>query len=70
MELEPRRRNALIIGALAGAILGAGTVWLLSQTVQRDPAQPKKPVRPDEVIRLVARIAGLIHELDDLRHRL
>lgn len=70
MELEPRHRNALVMGALVGAMLGAGTVWLMSQTVERDPTQPKKPIRPDEIIRFVARVAGLVRDLDDMRRRL
>ena len=36
MELEPKQRNALIIGTLAGAILGAGVSWLLTQTAPED----------------------------------
>ena len=41
MELEPRQRNLLIVGALMGAVLGAGTAWLLVQSVEEDPERPK-----------------------------
>jgi hypothetical protein len=70
VELEPQRRRVLIMGALAGAALGAGTLWLLSQSQDRDPEQPKRPIRIDEVIRLVSQMAGLIRNLDDVRRRL
>ncbi len=70
MELEPQRRKVLIMAALAGAVLGVGTVWLLSQSEDRDPKHQNKPIRVDEVIRLVSQVAGLIRNLDDMRHRL
>ncbi len=70
MELEPQRSRVLIMGALAGAVLGAGTIWLLSQSKEREPKERHKPIRINEVIQLVSQFAGLIRNVDDLRRRL
>lgn len=70
MELEPRQRNALIVGALVGAVLGAGTGWLLAQSVDGNSDEPKKPVRPGDVFSLVRNAASLLRQLDDLRFRM
>jgi len=70
VELEPRQRKALIVGALVGAVLGAGAGWLLAQPVEGDSEEPKKPVRPGDVLKLVRNGASLLRQLDDLRHRM
>ena len=70
MELEPRQRNALIIGALAGAVLGAGSGWLLTQTAPDDTDEPKKPIRPGEMLKLLASSALLLRQFDNLRYRM
>lgn len=70
MELEPKQRNALIIGTLAGAILGAGVGWLLTQTAPEDYDEEKDPIRPGEVLKVVGASAVLLRQLDDLRYRM
>jgi hypothetical protein len=70
VELEPRQRNALIIGALVGAVLGAGTGWLLAQPTEGDSDEPKQPVRPGDVLKFARNAANLLRQLDDLRHRM
>ena len=70
MELEPKQRNALIIGTLAGAILGAGVGWLLTQTAPADFDEEKDPIRPGEVLKVVGASAVLLRQLDDLRYRM
>ena len=69
MELEPRQRNLLIIGALMGAVLGAGSAWLLVQSVEEDPERPKKPLKAGELFRLTSRVAGVLREVDNVRQR-
>jgi hypothetical protein len=70
MELEPRQRNALIIGALVGAVMGAGAGWLLAQPREIDPNETRQPVRPGDVFRIARNGASLLRQLDDLRHRM
>jgi gas vesicle protein len=70
VELEPRQRNALIIGTLAGAVLGAGIGWLLVQTAPEDSDEERKPIRPGEILKIVGASAVLLRQLDDLRYRL
>jgi gas vesicle protein len=69
VEIEPRQRNALIAGALVGAVLGAGAGWLLAQPVAGDSGEPKKQIRPGDVLKLVKNAAGLLRQVDDLRHQ-
>jgi hypothetical protein len=70
MELEPKQRNALLIGALIGAMLGAGTGWLLAQPVEGDIGEPRKPIRPGDVLKLVKTSVNLLRDLDDVRVRM
>ena len=70
VELEPKQRNALIIGTLAGAVLGAGVGWLLTQTAPEDSDEEQEPIRPGEVFKIVGASAVLLRQLDDLRYRL
>jgi hypothetical protein len=70
MELEPKQRNSLLIGALIGAMLGAGTGWLLAQPVEGDSDEPRKPIRPGDVLKLVKTSVNLLRDLDDMRFRM
>jgi hypothetical protein len=70
MKLESRQRNALIVGALVGAMLGAGAGWLLIQSAEEDSGEPKKPVGPGDVLKITNSAAGLLRQLDELRRRI
>ena len=69
MEVQPRQRSILIIGALMGAVLGAGIAWLLTQSAQKDPNHPKRPLRPGDLFKLTSQAAALLREIDDMRRR-
>jgi len=69
VELEPRQRNALIIGAVIGAIVGAGAGWLLTQPTAGDLDEPREPVRLGDVLKITGSTAALLRQFDDLRQR-
>jgi gas vesicle protein len=69
VKLESRQRSVLIVGALIGAVLGAGTAWLLTQSVGEDARRPKTPLRPGDLFKLTSHAAGLLREIDELRRR-
>jgi hypothetical protein len=69
VNLEPRQRSILIIGALIGAALGAGVAWLLTQSAEHDPQGPKTPLRPGDLFKLTSHAATLLREVDDIRRR-
>jgi gas vesicle protein len=70
VDLERKQRNAIIIGALAGAVLGAGTGWLLAQTAPEESGEARKPLRPLDVFQVLRDAAGLLRQIDELRHRM
>jgi hypothetical protein len=70
VELEPKKRNALIIGTLTGAVLGAGLGWLLAHSAPEDTGEEKEPIRPGEILKIVGASAVLLRQLDDLRYRM
>ena len=70
MKLEPRQRNALIVGGLVGAILGAGAGWLLAQSAEEATGESRKPIGPGDVLKITTRAAGLLRQLDELRQRM
>ena len=70
MDIERKQRNAMIVGALAGAVLGAGTGWLLAQTAPEQAGQARKPLRPLDVFQVLRDAAGLLRRIDELRYRM
>lgn len=70
MELEAKQKRGLIIGALIGAILGAGAAYLL-MTVPAELAEDEeiKPLTATELVSLTSLAASLIRRLDDVRRR-
>ena len=53
VDLEPKQRNVIIVGALIGAVLGAGTGLLLAQTAPESPEKDRKPLRPLDIFQLM-----------------
>ena len=70
MELETKQKRGLLVGALLGAILGAGAAYLLV-TAPADPKEGEepKPITATELIGLTSLAASLIRRLDDMRRR-
>jgi hypothetical protein len=67
VKLEPRQRSILIVGALIGAVLGAGAAWLLTESVEKDPLRPRPPLRPGDLFKLTSQAAVLLREIDNMR---
>jgi len=71
VTVEPRHRSIVIVGALVGAVLGAGAAWLLAQSVEQDPRRPRTRTRlgPGDLFKLTSHAAALLREVDDMRRR-
>ncbi|GAB4422650.1 MAG: hypothetical protein Fur0044_20620 [Anaerolineae bacterium] len=70
MELDAKKKQVLALGALIGAILGAGAAYLLvtaPANVTED--EEIKPITATEIIGLTSLAASLIRRLDDFRRR-
>jgi hypothetical protein len=70
MEFDRKQKRALAIGALIGAILGAGVAYLLvtAPALEEEGVEPK-PITATEIISLTNLAASLIRRLDDFRRR-
>jgi gas vesicle protein len=70
MDLEARQKQGLLIGALVGAVLGAGAAYLLvTAPADLEEGEEPKPITATELISLTSLVASLIRRLDDLRRR-
>jgi hypothetical protein len=70
VEMNPRQRNMVVVGALIGAVLGAGAAWLLiNNPVDSDGEVSRTPIAPGEVLKLTSRVAFLMRDMNDLRRR-
>lgn len=70
-ELTPKQKKALTIGALLGALLGAGVAWLMiiapSDEVEDEEAQP---ISAGDILNLAGAAAALIKMIDGFRRQL
>jgi hypothetical protein len=70
MELEAKQKRGLLIGALMGAVLGAGAAYLLvTAPANLEEDEEPKPITATELISLTSLAASLIRRLDDMRRR-
>jgi len=71
MEIKGEQRNVLVMGAIIGAVLGAGAAWLLiNNPVEDADEEPRKPVAPGDVLKLTSRLALLMRDANTLRRRM
>ncbi len=71
MQLSHSEKIKLAVGAIVGAVLGAGAVWTLMQTADEpSPDELPAPISPKEILTLTGTAAALIKGLIDFRHRL
>lgn len=69
MELDAKQTRALTIGAIIGAILGAGAAYLMVTNPVTHEGEEPEPITATEIIGLTSLIASLIRRLDDFRRR-
>lgn len=70
MELDAKKKQVLALGAIIGAILGAGAAYLLVTAPAELPeGEEPKPITATEIIGLTSLVASLIRRLDDFRRR-
>jgi gas vesicle protein len=70
VDIEPKQRKVIVVGALVGAVLGAGVGLLLAQTAPENLEKEKKPVRPLDIFQLMRDAAILLRQIDELRYRM
>jgi hypothetical protein len=69
MSLDTKRTQGLLIGAILGAILGAGAAYLLMTTPGGDE-EADEPVTAKDLLSLTGVVAALIRKLDDIRRKI
>ena len=70
MQFEAKQKQGLFVGALVGAVLGAGAAYLLvTAPAELEAGEEPKPITATELISLTSLVASLIRRLDDLRRR-
>jgi hypothetical protein len=69
MNVDSRLRSILLVGALVGAILGAGAAYLLS-VAPSDEETDDEPITPKEILGLTSIAALLFRRIDKLRRRI
>jgi gas vesicle protein len=69
MAIEPKQRG-LLLGALIGAVLGAGAAYLLmTAPANLEEGEEAKPISAKELLGLTGTAATLLRKLDDVRRR-
>ncbi len=70
-ETSKKKQMALIIGSLIGALLGAGTAYLLlTAPAEAEPGKEPEPITGGDLLALTGAAAVLIRKMDDFRRRL
>lgn len=70
MNIDTKKQRGLIIGALIGAILGAGAAYLLlTSPASLEEGEEPDPITARDLLGLTSLAALLIRKLDDIRRR-
>ena len=70
MTLEPKQRG-MLMGALIGAVLGAGAAYLLMTAPSGlEEGEEPEPVDAGDLLALTGSAAVLIRKLDNIRRRI
>ncbi|MBN1995767.1 MAG: hypothetical protein JW953_23985 [Anaerolineae bacterium] len=68
MNLEKKLKRSILIGALIGAVLGAGTAYLLLTAPSDENVD--EPITGKELLGLTSLAALLVRRMDNLRRKL
>lgn len=65
------RTTGIIIGAVAGALLGLLVAWILleKEGPSAEVGAQRRPMRPNDVIALILSAVGLVRQVAVLRQR-
>ena len=69
MALEPKHQQVLLIGALIGAVLGAGVAYLLMIAPSEEEDEESKSITARDLLGLTGTAAALIRKVDDVRRK-
>ncbi len=70
METDTNKQRGLLIGALVGAVLGAGAAYLLmTAPANLEEDDEPEPLTGSELLSLTGAAAVLVRKLDDIRRR-
>jgi gas vesicle protein len=70
MELDSKHQRGLAVGALIGAVLGAGTAFLLLTAPKDEDKIEREPLTGRELVGLTSAAAVFIRRVDNFRRRL
>jgi hypothetical protein len=71
IDMDAKKQQGLFIGALIGAILGAGAAYLLmTSPANLEGDEEPEPIKAKDLLGLTGTVAILIRKLDDIRRKI
>jgi len=64
--LNAKEKRAMLLGAVLGALAGAGLALVFQRRRPLSPEQERKPIRAGQLVRLGSAIAILVRQLMDM----
>ncbi len=70
MESDTKHKRAVVVGALIGAVIGAGTAHLFINNPDTLDDQDMPPLKGSDLLSLTAAASILVRKISDIRRRL